>query len=90
MHSTVLMNEIRELEPSEDGWARYEATGRACAVCPCGLNTGFTHRADAVRLYREHTSAGQTVHVRLTAPEGSDAQLAERIRRMVRRDPPRT
>lgn len=53
LHQLLIVAEIRELDP-EDGWARHEATGRACVVCPCGLNTGFIQKTDAAQQYREH------------------------------------
>lgn len=53
IHQPHLTAELRELPP-EDGWACHEATGRACAVCPCGLNTGFIDKGEAARTYAEH------------------------------------
>ena len=53
IHKPQLVAEIRELTP-EDGWARYEATGRACLTCPCGLSTGWIARLDASAEARRH------------------------------------
>ena len=59
LHQTLIVAEVRELAPA-DGWAQYEATGRACVVCPCGLNTGFTDKTDAAQQYREHAQLTPT------------------------------
>lgn len=78
MHSTRIVAEVRELEP-EDGWARYEATGRACVVCPCGLNTGFVDKDTAATVYREHTPAGQKISITVG---GGDKVMRDMIRRV--------
>lgn len=57
IHRPQLVAEIRELPP-QDGWARYEATGRATVVCPCGLNTGWIAKGDAADNARMHTGRG--------------------------------
>lgn len=59
LHQPLIVAEIRELAPA-DGWARYEATGRACVVCSCGLNTGFTDKKHAAQQYREHAQLSPT------------------------------
>lgn len=53
IHKPSLVTEVRELPP-EGGWARYEHTGRACVVCPCGLNTGWVVQRHAGALYTAH------------------------------------
>ncbi|MCZ4611603.1 hypothetical protein O3S80_49245 [Streptomyces sp. Lzd4kr] len=53
LHRPHLITEIRELPP-QDGYARYERTGRATVVCPCGLNTGWIPRLDASAQARTH------------------------------------
>jgi hypothetical protein len=53
LHQVHLVNELRELPP-QDGWARHEATGRACVVCPCGLNTGFINAREACQQFNSH------------------------------------
>lgn len=45
--------EVRESAPIGD-WKAYEATGRACVVCPCGLNTGFINKDEALQAYKDH------------------------------------
>ncbi|MER7799013.1 hypothetical protein ABTX71_01645 [Streptomyces parvulus] len=57
MHSLFIVAEIHEAEPTQNGWAQYAATGRACVVCPCGLDTGFIETAKAAGRYREHAEA---------------------------------
>jgi hypothetical protein len=64
VHATQLIAEIRALPP-EDGWSRFEQTGRACAVCPCGLNTGFVDTSHAIAAYRSHIAPKQKVVVDL-------------------------
>jgi len=54
MHCPQLTAEARTLTPDADGWARYEKTGRACTVCPCGLSTGFVDASQAIDAYRLH------------------------------------
>ncbi|MEU8531582.1 hypothetical protein [Streptomyces parvulus] len=56
MHATQLIAEIRTLTPDDEGWARHERTGRACAVCPCGLDTGFVTATQAAAAFRTHTA----------------------------------
>lgn len=65
MHDLSIITEIRDLAPTDDGWAQYEPTGRACTVCTCGLNTGFVDKAEAGRVFDEHTPKARTP---LTAP----------------------
>ena len=48
------INEIRELEPTPDGWIRGEPTGRTTVVCPCGLNTGWIPSAEAMGHIDQH------------------------------------
>lgn len=59
MHRPIITAEIREMEPTSDGWAQYEATGRVCVVCPCGLDSGFIPKEQAAVQYREHTNPVQ-------------------------------
>lgn len=56
-HTPQIAAEIRQLPP-QDGWATYEATGRACVTCPCGLNTGWIPRLTASAQTRTHASRG--------------------------------
>lgn len=58
LHSVQIINEIRELPP-ENGTAQYEATGRACAVCPCGLNTGFIKAREACQQFNSHAQENE-------------------------------
>lgn len=81
MHAARLIPEIRTLTPDADGWARHEKTGRACAVCPCGLNTGFVDSGQASDAYRAHTAPGQKVQVTLA---GGSKTMTSLIRDMVR------
>lgn len=52
-HAPTFIAELRSL-PTEDGWACYEATGRACFVCSCGTTTGFVDKADAASAAEGH------------------------------------
>ncbi|MEV5131034.1 hypothetical protein AB0K87_11075 [Streptomyces sp. NPDC053705] len=52
-HAFNVQAETRELLPV-NGWRRYEATGKSCATCPCGLNTGYIPTADAWATARTH------------------------------------
>ena len=52
-HQPTLIPELRSLPP-KDGWACYEQTGRAAAVCQCGLNTGFINTRDACQRAAGH------------------------------------
>ncbi|MET8824775.1 hypothetical protein ABZX40_17895 [Streptomyces sp. NPDC004610] len=91
MHTPQITNEIRELAPV-DGWASYEATGRACVVCPCGLNTGFIDKTTAAEVYREHPRTGtdrtrwlteKPEPIRITV-DGGGPVIRELIRRIVK------
>ncbi|MFK4797799.1 hypothetical protein ACI3K5_03785 [Streptomyces sp. MPA0124] len=52
-HQPHLIPELRDLPP-EDGWPRAEATGRACTICQCGLNTGFVDSSEAIQSFNAH------------------------------------
>ena len=80
MHHATITAEVRELEPTSDGWAQHEATGRACVVCPCGLNTGFIANSAVVDAYREHVRPGQKISITLT---GGHQDLRDMIRQIV-------
>jgi hypothetical protein len=88
IHRPQLVAELRELPP-EDGWARSEATGRACLVCPCGTNTGFTDQDTAAQQYVDHPQpAAKTpdplqVDVRLV---DVGSEFINTVRRMIRRE----
>ena len=79
MHSPQIVVELRDLPP-ENGWACYERTGRACVVCPCGLDTGFIDKSAAIDAYRGHVPAGQKISITLG---GGDEQMRDTIRRIV-------
>ncbi|MDG9705556.1 hypothetical protein [Streptomyces sp. DH37] len=81
MHRPTLVNEIRDLAPTEDGWAQHEPTGRACTVCTCGLDTGFVDKAEASRAYAEHAPAGQIVRITPDA-SGADEALARSLKQL--------
>ncbi|GHI91289.1 hypothetical protein [Streptomyces olivaceus] len=68
LHHLLIVAELREIAPQTE-WAEHEATGRACVVCPCGLNTGFTDRDEAAVQYREHAQANQPVSAVRIHPE---------------------
>ncbi|MGA5669003.1 hypothetical protein ACPCTG_26410 [Streptomyces pseudogriseolus] len=71
LHQSLIVVEIRQAE-SEQGWAQYEATGRVCIVCPCGLNTDWITTSDGAREYREHGPlAGRVIR---HYPENAQAQ----------------
>ncbi|MGQ5580938.1 hypothetical protein [Streptomyces sp. ECR3.8] len=71
LHQTLIVVEIRQAE-DENGWAVYEATGRVCIICPCGLNTDWTTTSDGAREYREHGPlAGRPIR---HYPETAEAQ----------------
>ncbi|MFH9269203.1 hypothetical protein ACH4KN_33870 [Streptomyces sp. NPDC017546] len=72
LHEPLIVAEIRELDP-EDGWTRFEATGRACVVCPCGLNTDFIDKAEAAQQYRDHAQASPTRAAVRHHPETAEA-----------------
>lgn len=61
LHQLLLVAEIRQTSIDDNGWAQYEATGRVCIICPCGLNTGFTDKPAAAQQYREHAPAGTPI-----------------------------
>lgn len=93
IHHPTLVAEIRELPP-EDGWARCEATGRACLVCTCGTVTGFVDKAEALRTASEHPMTNRPstdppsaeplkVDVRLV---GVGDGFKSFVRQMIRRD----
>lgn len=80
-HRVAVITEIRDLEP-EAGWTRAEKTGRACAACTCGLDTGLTGLEEAISIGRGHVYEGPiprpfTFTIRL---EDADEALAETIR----------
>lgn len=81
MHEPHLVPEIRTLAPDENGWARHEKTGRACAVCPCGLNTGFVDSRQATDAYRSHVCAGQKIRIALTGGEALTSFIRDRTRK---------
>ncbi|MFH8369183.1 hypothetical protein [Streptomyces sp. NPDC018031] len=87
-HSPKLVYEVRELQPTNDGWARCEKTGRANVACSCGLITGWASTADATRVYGEHCgSAPQTNTVRLNvgASQGGSEQVLDIVKRWLKR-----
>lgn len=61
--SPSVVKEIRELEPTTEGWAQSEPTGRVCAVCTCGAVTGFVHIAEALDVWVSHQRAGLRVPI---------------------------
>ena len=72
LHRLLIVAELRETAP--DGqWAQYEATGQACVVCPCGLNTGFIAKDQAAQQYREHARANQPPAAVRIHPETGEA-----------------
>lgn len=86
-HRIVAVAEVRDLEP-EAGWVRSEKTGRACIVCPCGLNTGFVSIQEAHDTGRAHAHNDAfprpvTFTIQL---EGADEVLAETIKRALGRE----
>jgi hypothetical protein len=81
MHHPTLVQEIRDLAPTDDGWAQREPTGRACTVCPCGLDTGFIDKAEASRVYAEHAPASRLVRITPDAT-GADEALARSLKRL--------
>ncbi|MGI3230581.1 hypothetical protein ACRJ4B_49850 [Streptomyces sp. GTA36] len=93
IHHPSLVAEVRELPP-EDGWARHEATGRACLVCCCGTVTGFVDKADALRVADEHpVSACASVGLVAVEPLKVDVRLVgvgegfrTFVRQMLRRE----
>lgn len=86
-HHVIVVTEMRDLEP-EDGWARSEKTGRACVVCPCGLDTGFVPLAEASTLGQAHVHGARfprpvTFTLQL---EGADRVLAETVKQALRKE----
>jgi len=77
LHQPLIVAEIREIDPA-DGWAQYEATGRACVVCPCGLNTGFTGKAEAAQQYRDHAQGAHPVSAVRHHPETAEGAATMR------------
>lgn len=72
LHRLLIVAELRQTQP--DGqWAQYEATGRACIVCPCGLNTGFTDKNEAAQQYRDHAHTNQPPAAVRIHPETGEA-----------------
>ncbi|MER7963595.1 hypothetical protein [Streptomyces ardesiacus] len=69
------VGEIRQLPPVE-GWARYEPTGRACVTCPCGYNSGFIAREDAIQAYKEHGAGLALARYELLRAPDSDSGSA--------------
>ncbi|MDX3777746.1 hypothetical protein [Streptomyces europaeiscabiei] len=49
-HHLTVLNQIESLPGPPDGegvrWVERRLTGKAIAVCPCGLNTGLIDRSD--------------------------------------------
>jgi hypothetical protein len=97
MHIPHLIAELRSLPP-EDGWARSEATGRACLVCACGTSTGFIDKADALREAEQHPATtqadddrtncvtqGQPIKVEVNLA-GASTEFVDLVRRFVRRE----
>ncbi|MEV4858937.1 hypothetical protein [Streptomyces ossamyceticus] len=90
MHDPTLVVEIRELLP-EDGWARYEDTGRATVACSCGLNTGWIPKTEAARIAQDHPTApkgtapmpqpsiGRIVHVAADPSMNNGADIAPAV-----------
>ncbi|GHH68506.1 hypothetical protein FHS35_009122 [Streptomyces umbrinus] len=92
-HHATLVAEVREIEP-EDGWARYERTGRACLACSCGTVTGFVDKAEALRAADDHPgSACASARLAAAEPLKVDVRLVgvgdsfkSFVRQMLRRD----
>lgn len=84
MHSPNLTTEMRELEPTPDGWRRFEHTGRACLVCTCGHVSGFIDTADARAQFAEHTEPREEQRVVLDIT-GVDIDMTSLIRQQARR-----
>ncbi|MDX2667406.1 hypothetical protein [Streptomyces stelliscabiei] len=78
IHRPVLIAEIRELPP-EDGWTCHESTRRACVVCTCGLNTGFTDRAEATAVFKAHPVTPQHQAEPDNVPPGLRATLTNAV-----------
>lgn len=72
LHRLLIVAELQEKKPV-DGWAQYETTGRACVVCPCGLNTGFIDKTEAAQQYREHAQANTPPAAVRIHPETGEA-----------------
>lgn len=68
LHQVHLINEVRALPP-QDGWARHETTGRACAICPCGLNSGFINAREACRQFNDHAQENEGATSLTVQPE---------------------
>jgi hypothetical protein len=74
LHRLLIVAELRQPQTDEQ-WAQYEPTGRACVVCPCGLNTGFIDKTEAAQQYRDHARANQPpspVHIHPDTGEARD------------------
>ena len=54
MHGAQYVPEIRSTGTDADGWQKFEGTGLACVVCPCGAITGFVAKQEALKAYKEH------------------------------------
>jgi hypothetical protein len=78
IHHPTLVAEVRDLPP-EDGWARHESTGRACVVCPCGLNTGFIGRAEAFPAFKDHPVTPHAKAEPENVPPGLRAKLTNAV-----------
>lgn len=72
LHRLLIVAELQGKEP-DGNWAQYEATGRACIVCPCGLNTGFIDKIEAAQQYREHADVNQPRAAVRVHPETGEA-----------------
>lgn len=83
MHRPTIVTEIREV-PSKNSWAAYKPTGRACVVCPCGLNTGFIASHAAGRTLANHVHPRQTIEIHLR-PTDLATSITDAIRRAHRR-----
>ncbi|MGW3711419.1 hypothetical protein ACWDN6_14885 [Streptomyces albogriseolus] len=70
LHQALIVVEIQQADPDPDGWIQVQATGRACIVCPCGLNTGFIDKAEAAQQHRDHLENRFIRHY----PENAQAQ----------------
>jgi hypothetical protein len=72
LHRLLIVAELTSDQPDGE-WAQYRATGRACIVCPCGLNTGFVTKDEAAQLYREHAHANVPAAAVRIHPETGEA-----------------
>lgn len=70
LHQALIVVEIQQADPDPNGWIQVQATGRACIVCPCGLNTGFIDKTEAAQQHRDHLENRFIRHY----PENAQAQ----------------